>query len=103
MMRLPGDGWHLRLMGILFGLGALGLGLTGFFHGDSHALPPGHGGGHLDFALVAIVTGLIALVGSLLITDIRALWFCNPERSKAIAKTAGETLKEMLFRPRRRR
>jgi hypothetical protein len=100
-MRLPKDRWHVRLMGILFGLAALGLGLLGVFFGDHQGLSTGELADRDDFALVSIVTGLIALIGSLLTPDIRALWFCNPERSKAIAKTAGQTLREMLFGPHR--
>jgi hypothetical protein len=101
-MRLPGDRWHVRLMGMLFGLGALGLGLLSLLVGDDQGLAAGQRADRHDFALVAIVTGLIALIGSLLTPDIRALWFCNPERSIAIAKTAVRTLTELLFGPGRR-
>ncbi len=62
-------------MGILFGLGCLGLGLSGIIGGDNVA--------HADFAIIAIVTGLIATAGSILTTDIIGFWYCNPKRLAA--------------------
>lgn len=32
------------------------------------------------FALTAFVVGLVALAGSLLARDVRALWYCSPKR-----------------------
>ncbi len=101
MMRWRGREWPVRLMGCLFGLGSLGLGLTGLF-ADSPA-QVSEQAGRLDFSLIAIVTGLIALLGSLLTRNIRDLWFCTPERSKEIGKRSGETIREMLFGSDRKR
>lgn len=100
-MRKRSDHWPVRLMGCLFGLGALALGLL-------VVLEPSRGtitedAGRLDFGAAAIITGLIALFGSLQMPNVRDLWFCNPERSKKIGKEAGEMLKEMIFESRRKR
>ncbi|MGI9434309.1 MAG: hypothetical protein ACR2Q4_05695 [Geminicoccaceae bacterium] len=84
-MGLRRDAWHVRLMGCLFGLGALGIGLLGIF-GASPAAPLEQAGS-CDFCMIAIATGVIALVGSLFTPNIRGLWFCNPERSR-IAREA---------------
>ncbi len=69
------DHWRLRLMGVLFGLGCLGLGLAGLIGGGDVA--------KADFAIIAIVTGLIATAGSLLTHDIIGFWYCNPKRLAA--------------------
>ena len=87
-MRLRGDCWHLRLMGCLFGIGACALGLPAVL-GDASSLPLDHAE-RFDFGITALVTGFIALVGSLVTPDIRGLWYCNPERSKNARKTAKE-------------
>ncbi|MGI9509023.1 MAG: hypothetical protein ACR2QJ_06710 [Geminicoccaceae bacterium] len=74
-MKLRLDHWRLRLMGILFGLGCLGLGLAGMIGGEEAA--------RADFAIISVVTGVIATVGSLLTTDIIGFWYCNPKRLAA--------------------
>ena len=73
-MTLHGDHWPLRLMGVLFGLGCLAVGLSGIFGGAD---------GRLDFAIIATVTGLIAVIGSLTSTDIIGFWYCNAKRLAA--------------------
>lgn len=88
-MRLRRDAWPIRLMGCLFGLGSLALGFFGAWGYDDTTQVS-------DFALIAIVTGLIALLGSLFTPDIRALWFCNPERSADIARRSGKTVIELI-------
>ncbi len=100
-MRWRGREWPIRLMGCLFGLGSLALGLAGLF-ADGSALAAEQAG-RFDFSMIAIVTGLIALFGSLLMRHSRELWFCNPERSKEIGKRSGETIREMVFGPRRKK
>lgn len=65
------DHWPLRLMGVLFGIGCLGLGLTGALVGEA------------GVPAIAIVTGLIATAGSLLTDDIIGFWYCNPKRLAA--------------------
>lgn len=92
-MRLRGDCWHLRLMGSLFGIGACALGLPAILS-DAAASPLEHAQ-RFDFGVTAIVTGLIALIGSLVTPDIRGLWYCNPERSKNARKTASEAAMSM--------
>lgn len=74
-MRLQWDHWPLRLMGILFGLGCLLVGIVGLVGGEP--------AGEIDFAVIAIVTGLIATLGSLISTDIIGFWYCNPKRLAA--------------------
>ncbi|MEZ5932408.1 MAG: hypothetical protein R3F54_10715 [Alphaproteobacteria bacterium] len=74
-MTLQWDHWPLRLMGVLFGLGCLVVGLSGASGGEA-------GEGH-DFAVIAIVTGAIATLGSLISTDIIGFWYCNPKRLAA--------------------
>ncbi|MDH3662147.1 MAG: hypothetical protein OEU92_19315 [Alphaproteobacteria bacterium] len=74
-MKLRLDHLRLRLMGVLFGLSCLGLGLSGVIGEE--------GAASADFAIIAIVTGLIATVGSLLTTDIIGFWYCNPKRLAA--------------------
>lgn len=69
------DHWRLRLMGVLFGFGCLGLGLSGIVGGGEVA--------RADFAIIAIVTGLIATAGSILTKDIIGFWYCNPKRLAA--------------------
>lgn len=74
-MRLYRDHWRLRLMGTLFGVGCLAVGLSGMIGGGSEGEP--------DFAIIALVTGLIAVAGSLTSTDIIGFWYCNPKRLAA--------------------
>ncbi|MGI9487979.1 MAG: hypothetical protein ACR2RF_19275 [Geminicoccaceae bacterium] len=69
------DHWRLRLMGVLFGFGCLGLGLSGLIGAGETA--------RVDFAVIAVVTGLIAAAGSILTTDIIGFWYCNPKRLAA--------------------
>ena len=75
MMKLHWDHWPLRLMGVLFGLGCLAVGLSGGVTVDQAE--------RVDFAIIAVVTGLIATVGSLVCTDIIGFWYCNPKRLAA--------------------
>ena len=74
-MKLHTDHWQLRLMGVLFGLGSLVVGLVGLMDAEATA-------GH-DFAVIAIVTGVIAAAGSLLTSDIIGFWYCNAKRLAA--------------------
>lgn len=74
-MKLHLDHWPLRLMGVLFGIGCLAVGSSAVFGNE-----PMDGA---DFAIIAIVTGLIATVGSLISTDIIGFWYCNPKRLAA--------------------
>ncbi|MEM8948358.1 MAG: hypothetical protein AAGA21_01350 [Pseudomonadota bacterium] len=73
-IRLHFDHWPLRLMGVLFGIGCLVVGLSGLIGADL---------ARADFAIIASVTGLIATAGSLLTTDIIGFWYCNPKRLAA--------------------
>jgi hypothetical protein len=75
-------------MGCLFGIGALAIGLPALW-GDASASPLAESE-RFDFGLIATVTGLIALIGSLITPDIRGLWYCNPERSKNARLSAKE-------------
>lgn len=100
-MRWRGDHLPVRLMGCFFGFGALALGCLNIFGAGESAVSDEPG--RLDFGLVAITTGLVAVFGSWLTPTIHDLWFCNPERSKKIARESSETLKEMLFAPRRKK
>jgi hypothetical protein len=79
-MKLHRDHWRLRLMGVLFGIGCLALGLSGMVGGAD---------GELDFSVIAIVTGLIATWGSITSSDIIGSWYCNPKR--LAARRARET------------
>ncbi len=74
-MKLHGDHWRLRLMGVLFGIVCLLVGFSGMAGGGPEGEP--------DFAVIAIVTGLIATAGSLTSTDIIGFWYCNPKRLAA--------------------
>lgn len=62
-------------MGVLFGAGCVIVGLSGIIGGEPT--------GEADFAILAIVTGLIAFFGSLISTDIIGFWYCNPKRLAA--------------------
>ena len=70
-MQLHTDHWPLRLMGVLFGLGCLAVGLTAAFVGEG------------GVPIIAIVTGLIAVIGSLTSADIIGFWYCNAKRLAA--------------------
>ncbi len=74
-MKLHRDHWPLRLMGVLFGVGCLAVGLSGAIGGEA--------GARYDFAIIAIVTGLIAMLGSLVSDDIIGFWYCNAKRLAA--------------------
>ena len=100
-MQWRGDQWPVRVMGALFGLGALAIGALILVEPGQTALTTD--AAHFDFAAISIITGLIALLGSLLMPNVRDLWYCNPERSKKIGKEAGETLGKMIFGSRRTR
>lgn len=80
-MKLHRDHWRLRLMGVLFGVGCLGVGLFGAI-GDASVLAPDQAT-RFDFAIIAVVTGMIAIIGSLVSTDIIGFWYCNPKRLAA--------------------
>ena len=60
-IKLHLDHWPFRLMGVLFGVGCLAVGLSGIIGADL---------ARADFAIIASITGLIATAGSLLTTDI---------------------------------
>jgi hypothetical protein len=74
-MHLRRNHWQLRLMGVLFGMGCLAVGLFGALVDE-----PGNG---REFAVIAIVSGVIATLGSLVSTDIIGFWYCNPKRLAA--------------------
>lgn len=81
-MRLPSDHWRLRLMGILFGIGCLAVGMLGIL-GEDAAAAGVEGTDAPAFAIIAIVTGSIAVAGSIITTDIIGFWYCNPKRLAA--------------------
>jgi hypothetical protein len=70
--------WPLRIVGSLFGLGVglVGL-LTLLGAGDLPALERERATG---FGIAALVVGALALLGSLLVRDPHALWYCSPRR-----------------------
>jgi len=74
-MRIQRDHWCLRLMGVLFGVGCLVVGVLGIGGGGMEA--------RYDFAVIALVTGLIATIGSLVSDDIIGFWYCNGKRLAA--------------------
>ena len=80
-MRLQFDHWPLRLMGVLFGLGCLIVGVIGILVTPDDIATEAVS--EIDFAIIALVTGLIALVGSLISSDIIGFWYCNPKRLAA--------------------
>ena len=98
-MQRHDDQWPVRVMGALFGLGALAIGVLILVEPGQTALTTD--AARFDFAAISIITGLIALLGSLLMPNVRDLWYCNPERSKKIGKEAGETLgkNDLRFSP----
>ena len=73
-----GRHWPLRLAGCLFGAGCWAVGLYTWL--NAGALPDLQAGRALGFALTAFVVGLVAILGSLLARDVRALWYCSPRR-----------------------
>lgn len=70
--------WPLRLVGCLFGLGCWAVGLYTWLNADT--FPDLEAGRALGFALVSLVVGVVAILGSLLAKDVRALWYCSPKR-----------------------
>lgn len=70
--------WPLRIVGSLFGLAAIALGLFSIV-GPGEAAPELNRERALGFGTVAIVVGLVALIGSLT-SDARRLWYCTPRR-----------------------
>jgi hypothetical protein len=70
--------WPLRLVGSLFGLGAGAIGLFSLLAPDS--ISPLEHERAQGFGLAALVVGAIALVGSLGVRDVHALWYCSPRR-----------------------
>jgi hypothetical protein len=77
MLRQRGE-WPLRIAGSLFGLGCCAVGLFSVF-GGGESLPELNRERALGFGVVAIVVGLIALIGSLT-GDAHRLWYCMPRR-----------------------
>lgn len=70
--------WRLRLAGCLFGLGCWGVGLYTWLGASVQDMA---GTGRAEgFALTAGVVGLVAILGSLLSRDVKALWYCSPRR-----------------------
>jgi hypothetical protein len=74
----PRNQWPLRLAGSLFGLGCCAIGLFSIFGGGDQ-LPELNRERAFGFGIVAIVVGLVALIGSLM-SDAHALWYCMPRR-----------------------
>lgn len=74
-MKIYRDHWRLRSMGVLFGAGSLFIGLVGLAGPATDGEP--------DFAIIAVVTGLIAILGSLTSRDIIGFWYCNAKRLAA--------------------
>ena len=78
----PGPGapqrWWLRLAGCLFGAGCWAVGLYTWLH--AHEFSDLEASRATGFALTAFVVGLVAIAGSLLARDVRALWYCSPRR-----------------------
>jgi hypothetical protein len=70
--------WPLRLAGSLFGLGAGAIGLFSLLAPDS--ISPLEHERAQGFGLAALVVGAVALLGSLGVRDIQALWYCSPRR-----------------------
>lgn len=70
-MTMRGDHWPLRLMGVLFGIGCLAVGLSGAVLGEG------------GVPVIVIITGLIATIGSLTSSDIIGFWYCNAKRLAA--------------------
>jgi hypothetical protein len=80
MLRQPRQ-WPLRLAGSLFGLACCALGLLSIF-GGGEQLPELNRERAAGFGIVAIVVGLVALIGSLT-GDAHRLWYCMPRRWQA--------------------
>lgn len=74
-MKFYWDHWRLRSMGVLFGAVSFLVGLVGLANRGAEGEP--------DFAIIAIVTGLIATWGSLTSRDIIGFWYCNAKRLAA--------------------
>ncbi len=70
--------WPLRLAGSLFGLAAAALGLFTLLAPEG--LTPLEHDRAQGFGLSALFIGTIALLGSLTVRDIHALWYCSPRR-----------------------
>lgn len=74
----PGRQWPLRIVGSLFGVAA---GLVGLFSllgiGDQPELNRERA---IGFGVAALVVGVVALIGSLTVQDVHALWYCAPRR-----------------------
>jgi hypothetical protein len=74
----PGRQWPLRIVGSLFGAAA---GLVGLFSllaiGDPGAPNRERA---IGFGIAALVVGAVALIGSLTVRDVHALWYCTPRR-----------------------
>jgi hypothetical protein len=75
------DQWPLRIAGSLFGLASCALGLFSLF-GGGEQLPELNRERAFGFGIVAIVVGLVALIGSLT-GDAHRLWYCMPRRWRA--------------------
>jgi hypothetical protein len=74
----PGRQWPLRLAGSLFGVGSCLFGLFSLLGmADQPDLNQERATG---FGVVALVVGAVALIGSLAVRDVRALWYCSPRR-----------------------
>lgn len=73
-----GRQWPLRLVGSLFGIGACLVGLFSLLGiADQPELNRERA---IGFGLVALVVGVVALIGSLAARDVHALWYCSPRR-----------------------
>jgi hypothetical protein len=73
-----GTEWPLRLVGSLFGLAALLIGLLSLQ--GAPALDELERQRAAGFGTAALVIGAVALLASLGVRDARTLWYCSPRR-----------------------
>jgi hypothetical protein len=73
-----GRQWPLRLVGSLFGVGVGLVGLLSLLGADGQ--PELSRERAIGFGSVALVVGVVALIGSLASRDVHALWYCAPRR-----------------------
>lgn len=74
-----GRRWPLRVAGCLFGLGAWAVGLYSLTGGGEVLSEFGRERA-FGYGVVALVVGTVAIVGSLVVRDVHALWYCAPRR-----------------------
>jgi hypothetical protein len=78
MRQRSGRQWPLRLAGSLFGVSAGVVGLFSLLGVEGQ--PALYRERAVGFGIVALVVGAVALIGSLAVRDVRALWYCTPRR-----------------------